>query len=409
MRIARLIRRSLLAYALLSGLFAAASRAEIFVLHDGGRVRGELVNRDEAPRKTYLIKTATGGQVTLEAAQVKEVKRQGAAEMQYDRIQANYSDTVEDQWKLAEWCRENRLYTQRKVHLERIIASDPNHAAARHALGYGQIHGRWVTRETLMTENGYVRYKGQWMLPQELEILEQQRKEKLAQSEWADKLKRWHAWLRTDKAEQAEVNIKAIDDPFAAKALAKYFDTEQHRAIRMLYLDALARLKPAAGMETLVDASLHDGDEEIRIACLDQVASHDYKPAVRRYVQALKSKDNATINRAAICLARMKDTSAIAPLIDALVTTHSFTIQKGNPGGTSASFAKGPGGGMGGLSVGGSVETVHQRAENGAVLQALVELTGGVSFNFDTRAWQYWYAAQKKPQSLDSRRDDVAK
>ena len=46
-----------------------------------------------------------------------------------------------------------------------------------------------------MTENGYVRYKGAWVLPQEIEIKEQERKEKLAQMDWANKLKRWNGWL----------------------------------------------------------------------------------------------------------------------------------------------------------------------------------------------------------------------
>lgn len=59
------------------------------------------------------------------------------------------------------------------------------------------------------------------MLPQEVEILEQQGKETLAQKDWGTKLKRWSGWLNTDKADQAIENIKAIDDPFAAKALAE--------------------------------------------------------------------------------------------------------------------------------------------------------------------------------------------
>ena len=132
----------------------------MFNLHDGGQIRGELVNRDESPRKSYVIKTASGGRVTLEAEQVKSVHRQNAAEMQYDRIRSSYPDTLDGQWKLAEWCRENRLPTQRKVHLERIIELDPDHVKARHALGYANVQGRWARQETLMTENGYVQLQG---------------------------------------------------------------------------------------------------------------------------------------------------------------------------------------------------------------------------------------------------------
>jgi hypothetical protein len=392
-----------------AALAAQICQADIFLLHNDGQVRGELVNPSQSPRTTYVIKTTSGGQVTLDAAQVKEVKRQTPAEVQYDRVRADYPDSVEGQWKLAEWCRQNRLPKQRKVHLERIIELDGNHADARHALGYSQIQGRWVTQDALMKENGYVRYAGKWMLPQEVEILEHDRKETLAQKEWGAKLKRWHGWLDTDKSQQAETNIKAIDDPFAARALARHLEKDQRRNVRMLYLEALGRINAPAGLDTLVNVSLFDGDEEIRLACLDQVVSHQYKPAVGKYVQALKSKDNVVVNRAAVCLGQMKNTSAVGPLIDALVTTHTFQIPKGQPGGTSATFGTGQNSGSGGFSFGGSgFETVKQRLENRAVLQALVDLTGGVSFNYDVKGWKYWYIAQKKPQSLDARRDGAS-
>ncbi|MBI3836415.1 MAG: HEAT repeat domain-containing protein [Planctomycetia bacterium] len=400
--------RSLAALVVLSSVGAGWCRAEVFLLENDGQIRGELVNRDESPRKTYVIKTATGGQVTLDAAQVKKVVRQSAAEVKYDRIRPDYPDTVEGQWQLAEWCRENRLNHQRAAHLERILELDPNHAGARHALGYSQINGRWLTQQQKMTENGYVKHNGSWVLPQEVEIMEQQRKEKLAQLEWASKLKRWQGWLNTNKAEQAQANIQAIDDPFAARPLAKYLDQETRRDVRMLYVGALGRLNVPAGLDALVHASLFDGDEEVRMACLDQVVSHQYKPAVGTYINSLKSKDNRVVNRAAVCLGQMKDSSAIGPLINALRTVHTFQIQKGQPGNMGATFGTGPNSGSFSFG-GGGVQIVKQTFDNRDVLQALVDLTGGVSYNFDVSAWKYWFAAQKKPTSLDARRDDQSK
>ena len=255
-------------------LGGVTARADIFLLEGDGQVRGELVNRDQSPRTTYVIKTATGGEITLDAAQVKEVKRQTAGRTQVRANSGKAPDTVEGQWKLAEWCRENRLPKQRATHLERVIELDPNHAEARHALGYSQIDGRWTTQDAQMKENGYVRYGGRWMLPQEIELLENERKENLARKDWGIKLKRWHAWLNTDKAAQAEANIRAINDPYAALALARNLASEDRRDVRMLYVEALGRINASAGMDALVNASLADGDVEIRLACLDQVVAH---------------------------------------------------------------------------------------------------------------------------------------
>ncbi len=396
-----------------ASLLAQPLRADVFVLQSGGSIHGELVNRDESPRKTYVIKTAAGGKVTLDAAEVQKVEHQTPAEMKYDQIRSTYADTAEEQFKLAQWCRENRLAKQRKVHLERVIELDPDHADARHGLGYSHIQGRWTTQEKLMAENGYLRYSGKWMLPQEIELKEQDRKAKLAQSDWATKLKRWHGWLNSDKADQAIANIEAIDDPYAAPPLARYLNDPKQdhpRQTRLLYVEALGRIHSGAAMEALVEASLYDTDDEIRLSSLEQVVAHQYKPAVSTYVKALKHKDNPVVNRAAIGLGQLKDPSAIGPLIDSLVTVHTFTIQKGQPGQTQAAFGKGPGVGGGGFTFGGSsTETVRQPYENRDVLQALIALSGGTSFQFDRDAWKHWLASQKKPASLDARRDDRSK
>ena len=93
-----------------------------------------------------------------------------------------------------------------------MIEIDPDHAKAHRALGYAQKQGRWARQETLMAENGYKKYKGQWMLPQEIEIHEAKRKDRLAQAEWSQKLKRWQDVSCTRKGEVAQAKIRSIGD-----------------------------------------------------------------------------------------------------------------------------------------------------------------------------------------------------
>ena len=71
-----------------------------------------------------------------------------------------------------------------------------------------------------MTERGYVKYKGQWKLPQEIELIEKKREQEAAQQEWFQKLKLWRGWLGGDRDEAGPENIHGIDDPVAVKALA---------------------------------------------------------------------------------------------------------------------------------------------------------------------------------------------
>ena len=405
-----IVRRLILWAIVLLAAAAGRARADIFWLEDGGQVRGELVNRDESPRKTYVVKTSSGGQVVLDAKSVKEVKRQWPLEVKYDQIRASYPDTVEGQWKLAEWCRENRLTAQRKVHLERILELDPDHAQARHGLGYTQVHGRWARPETLMTEKGYVKYEGKWVLPQEVEILEQQRKERLAQSDWNRKLKRWRAWLGTDKAEEATASFKSIDDPFAARPLAKLLNHEQNREVRMMYIEIIGRLNAAPGMDALVDTSLDDDDEEVRLACLDQVVLHQYKPATNRYVKALKTQGQRDHQPGRVVPgARQRPRGGQPADRRAGHQPPDSTSRRGSRAAWGRPLAMGQGGSFGGLSVGSSVEVINQRIENRNVLAALVDLTAASASTTTSAPGSSGTPRKRNRKALNTRRDDGKK
>jgi hypothetical protein len=409
------------AFSLVAGLCAGAlqlaacdttARGEIFHLESGGQVRGEIVNKNEDPRATYVVKTAAGGQIALDAAQVRQVEHQTPAEINYDRLKLTTADTVKGNWELAEFCRENKLAGQRKTHLERIVALEPEHAEARHALGFTKVKGKWTTQEQGMTADGLVKYKGVWRTRQEVELMEQQRKNELATKEWFKLIRRYRSWIDKGKSEQGREKIAAITDPYAARALAQSLEHETDRELKMMWIDALARLTSGAGYDALVTASIDNDDEEVRIACMERLYAGKYKPAVRRYVQLLKGKQNSTVNLAATGLSYMKDASAVPALIDALVTTHSHTVTPGAPPGQmSSTFGGGGGGGgsPGGFSFGQpQPQTVKLKQNNPEVLRTLTQLSG-VNFDFNVPAWKYWYANQKKPATLDARRDSDSK
>ena len=57
-------------------LFADAVQADVFVLANGGRIEGELLNPEQSPRRDYQVKTASGGLITLAESQVERVLRE---------------------------------------------------------------------------------------------------------------------------------------------------------------------------------------------------------------------------------------------------------------------------------------------------------------------------------------------
>ena len=389
-------------------LFSSFGRADIFILQDDGQVRGELVNPKQNPRISYVVRTPAGGTITLAKEQVKKIASESTTEKEYVQIRSDFPDTVEGQWQLAEWCREHSLTRQRKTHLERVIAIEPDHAEARRALGYRRVQGKWLTQQEENEAKGLVRYKGQWVLKQQVEILEQDRRNELVQKEWFRRIKTWRKWLDGDRHDLAIEQFQQISNPNAVRALAHYLHDEDDQEVRLLYVRTLAGIEANDALDALASAAMDDEDEEVRIACVEELAHRKYKPAVNYFVRRMKSsKENVYVNRAAVGLGALKDAAATGPLIDALITKHKVVVHPGgNPGQMSASFGNGgAGAGAPGFGFGQPKAQVFvQSMKNADVLTALVKITGK-NFDYDTQAWKAWFAQQRRPKDLDLRRD----
>jgi hypothetical protein len=392
---------------LLVALLAALCRVavgDVFVLTGGGRVVGELLNPDETPRESYRVKTASGAQIVLSRSQVEEWLRPRPAEIEYQKIRPRYPDTVEGQWALAEWCRERSLRSERDVHLERILELEPDHEDARRALGYFKRDGEWVTEKEFRKSRGFVRHGGRWLLPQEVDIIEEREAAEAAVGEWKKKLHRWQDWIGGERTLLAYQNIQRIDDPAAVPAVAAALRTEPDDQARLLFIEALARIGTPLAKEALAMTAMADPVPEVRLTCLDHLKTDESPRIVEFFIGGLRSKDNVEVNLAAVALGELGNPTAVPPLIEALVTVHKFTVPSGNPGQVSTTFGNGGGGSPGGLSVGGSPKIVPVPFKNQAVHDALVSLTG-VDYGFDVGRWKAWHAARQRSLSIDARRD----
>lgn len=389
---------------LLAG-FCPRAAGEVFLLSNGSRVEGQLLNPDESPRERFVILTPGGTRITLKRSQVEQVLHQRPAEVEYAKVRHRYPDTVDGQWALAEWCREKGLADQRRTHLERILEIAPDHPKARAALGYTRYGDEWLTREELLTRRGMVRHGGSWRYPQEMELLRQEQARDEAEAEWFKKLRRWRGWLGTERDLDARKEILAIRDPYALPALAAALKDDERPAARTLYAEALGNLPTRAARMALARAAMEDPASDVRLTCLEQLRSQPDPAVVAYFVGQLKSQENRTVHRAAIGLSALQDPGTVPALIDALVTTHQRTLGGGG-GSISPSFGIGPGGapGPGGLAVGGRRKVIKFDVANQPVLDALVLITGQ-NFGFNEPAWRAWYSESQTPEDVDLRRD----
>lgn len=378
----------------------------MFLLRSGGQVAGEWINRDEPRRSGYLVRTTEGVELRLASdAVVQRVIETSRAETEYDRLAPTYSDTAAEQWRLAQWCRENGLATQRRIHLERVIALDVNHVLARRALGYIQVAGKWQTKEGVQRSEGYELYHGRWRLSQDIELQEEKAKQAAAENEWMQRLKRLRADLNGERMMVAQKQYEEIRDPHAIAPLAKLMEKEPNRRVKILYLDVLARVDHPGALQAMIATSLSDMDEEIFYECVDRLKKVPPHAVTKPYVKALSDKENVRVNRAAYAISKLGDEKLVSPLIDALVTTHRIVQDSGGSGQTTSSF---DGNGNSAISRGGPT-AIDLPVQNRRVLEALVELTGQ-NFDFNASAWRNWYNLEKPrifgdTQALDLRRN----
>jgi hypothetical protein len=395
----------LLGLMLLAFPASAGANEVVLRLANGGEMRGQLLNPDVAAdkRENYELQTPFGGKFAVGKAMVVEVVKVSAPMVEYERIRPTFPDTVDGQWALAQWCREQQLMAQRTEHLRRIIDLEPNHERARSLLGYMRVDGEWVTRESLMEQRGYVKSPRGWELPQEVQLREERRKREQAEREWFARLNMLRSRLDSAKADDARRVIASITDPHALRAMQRHLDhkNEKNRDVRLDMVEGLVSINTSAAHALMVERALFDVDSDVRITCMEKLGKIKNYDVVRMFIGYLRDSAVETVNRAALGLAYMHDPSAISPLIDALITVHVKVTTSGSANQHAATFGSG---GQSNFASGGTATKHVNKSHNEQVRATLADLTG-VDFAFDKEQWRTWYNAQRKAGNVDARRD----
>ncbi|MBI85218.1 MAG: hypothetical protein CMJ81_18645 [Planctomycetaceae bacterium] len=373
--------------------------ADTIILKSGGQIEGQLLNPGESPRQHFIVATQLGGKVTLAANQVRKILSKTSVQQQYELLAGRMHDTVDDHWKMAEWCLQNDLLSKRQLHLQRVLEIDPNHVESRKALGFHHIQGKWTRPKEWMQNQGYVYYKSRWLTQQDFDRLQQREQAEFAAKQCRRQIKMWRGWIGGRLDQKAREKMRAVNDVKAAPAFAGLLEKEKDNGLKRLYIDVLSDLGGPQAIAALIRCSLQDPSEAIRDRCLVELVRHRSPVVMSSFIKTLNHKDNKLVNRAAAGLAQMTDMSAALPLINALETEHKYIVQQ-QSGGINPTF----GTGGGGLNVGGGPKLVKHKRRNEEVLVALVELTG-MNFSFDRQRWLNWYGSRQAPADVNLRRD----
>ena len=144
-----------LAAALVAPLFG-----DVVHLKHGGTIEGQVVQTDDA-----VIVKVPEGEVRLPKSAVVRIEKKPTPLDEYQKRAAAIKE-ADAHYKLGLWAGIVGLKTQAKEQFGKAIAIEPDHAQARHALGYRMHGGRWVTRDEEMKARGLVKHEGAWMSPE---------------------------------------------------------------------------------------------------------------------------------------------------------------------------------------------------------------------------------------------------
>ena len=146
-----------LAAALVAPLFG-----DVVHLKHGGTIEGQVVQTDDA-----VIVKVPEGEVRLPKSVVVRIEKKPTRLDEYQKRAAAIKEgDAAAHYKLGLWAGIVGLKTQAKEQFGKAIAIEPDHAQARHALGYRMHGGRWVTRDEEMKARGLLKHEGAWMSPE---------------------------------------------------------------------------------------------------------------------------------------------------------------------------------------------------------------------------------------------------
>lgn len=402
--------------------------ADLIRLDNGGEIRGTIEKKESVVTSdTVTIVTLSGVSVAVERQHIQFVTRRPHLVELYETRAKRTLNTLEAQWELAEWCRQQgaTLKKQREVLLQRVLELDPEHQKAHDALKHTKRNGIWMTRDEERRSQGYVKYKGRYITPQELELIEKTEAELDAERRWYRKVHVWRGWLTgrySQKREEGLAELQKIDDPHAVPALRHKFSDDKNAKFRQLYVSILSQIPGDKPVPALVSQSLRDSDYEIRYSALNGLSPQQHDRAMLIFARELKNGYNSIVRRAGRGLERVGDERVVFNLIDALVTTHRYRIRVPAHDRTMSFRTNGSFGNTSGVVLPPEIEVmlrtgqlpngvivqgsavnrpqptkvirVKHSHKNAEVLAALQKVTKA-DFGYDGRSWRLWWTAKK--------------
>ncbi len=200
---------------------------------------------------------------------------------------------------------------------ERVLELDPEHLAARRALGYERVGDRWLRGDEARIARGLVLYDGQWRLPSEIEALaraEPVPKISDARGEGVETLLTRLVDGEPEDERAAQRALAAMEPRPRLRGALAALDARRP-AVRAAAAQLLAELGDEVALRPLLVAAVRDADADVRGAAIDAVVSLGHPDAAVPLVKALGSATPRIVANAAHALGELGDRRALVYVV----------------------------------------------------------------------------------------------
>jgi hypothetical protein len=307
-------------------LLGAGARADVVTTTEGLVLEGEA--REEADG-SLRIATADGEVRLARSAVASRVEGEGPR-ARHARVSATLPrDDVAGRYRLALAMERDGAPDFARQEYEAIVRLDPDHLAARRALGHERVTGaggraEWVPRDEALRRRGLLLYDGRWLLPAEAEAAARAASPAAAEPDVSSDVRLATAVrLAATSAEPAIARAAAVAareaEPARRFRVASALLYDADPRVRVRAAEDLASVGDEKALRPLILSGMRDRDSTVRRAAVLAAATFGHDDVAVPFVRALSSPHPSMVANAARALALVGDPRSVVHVVKRLV------------------------------------------------------------------------------------------
>ncbi len=194
-----------------------------------------------------------------------------------------------------------------------VLDADPDHRAARRALGYEDVDGRWLRGDDLWRARGFVHHRGRWMTGQEFAEATRPEREAAEQKAGEARVLGLLARIASEDPKQvrdARRRMANVDPRFKLAPLAEALRCKP-ASLRLYAAEELGRMGNPLAVPALLKRTIEDPNADVRKATAMALRDIDEPSTVHPLGRALESRYAERRVHAAEALLTLGDELAI--------------------------------------------------------------------------------------------------